>query len=68
MKENKEIEIIRSDRRSISIEVGRDARVKVRAPKNMSDAEISGFISKHSEWLEKKLAQAYCRRDIFFCR
>lgn len=61
----KEIEIIRSDRRSVGIEVGRDARVKVRVPRKMTDEQISEVIEKYSEWIDKKLAQAVNRRDIF---
>ncbi len=61
----KEIEIIRSDRRSVGIEVSRDARVKVRVPRKMTDAQISEVVEKYSEWIEKKLAEAHSRRDIF---
>ena len=58
-------EIIRSDRRSISVEVTRDSLVRVRAPKRMSVELINEFVKKHSAWIEKKLSEAESRRDIF---
>lgn len=49
------VRIIRSDRRSVSVEVRRDLSVTVRAPKKMKDAEIEKFILEKSAWIEKSI-------------
>lgn len=50
-----QIEIIRSDRKSISLEIKPDMRVIVRAPKKTSEKDIERFIEEKTEWLEKHL-------------
>lgn len=46
-------EIIRSNRKSIEIQLCSDGHIRVRAPFFMTDAEISDFIKKKSGWIEK---------------
>jgi len=48
------IEIIRSRRRTIAIQIKEDASVVVRAPVGMAEAEVRDFVIKHSVWIEKK--------------
>lgn len=47
--------IIRSKRKTLAIEITRDAHVLVRAPYGMKDAEIQRFIEEKQEWIEKNL-------------
>lgn len=49
-----EIEIIRSRRKSIAIQVCPDGHVRVRAPYRTKKSEIMTFIRKESEWIEKQ--------------
>ncbi|MCR4617553.1 MAG: M48 family metallopeptidase [Lachnospiraceae bacterium] len=49
------IEVIRSRRRTLSLEVKQDGRVIVRAPMRASLADIKRFIDSHEKWLEKHL-------------
>ena len=49
------IEIIRSKRRTIAIEVKDDLRVIVRVPMRMKDKEIRRFVDEKSDWIEKHL-------------
>ena len=42
-----EIQVIRSARKSMALEVKQEGRVVVRVPKRLSDHEISSFIEKH---------------------
>lgn len=50
--ENKiNFEIIRSNRKSISIEIRTDATVLVRAPLAMKDAEIQRFLKEKESWI-----------------
>jgi hypothetical protein len=49
-----EIEIYRSIRRTISLEVGMDG-IKLRIPRRLSDMERDLFLEKHVGWLKKKL-------------
>ena len=55
------IEIIRSNRKTIAIEIKSDCRVIVRAPFQMSNRDIRHFISDKADWLQKHLEIAKCR-------
>lgn len=48
------ISIIRSARKTISIEVHRDGSVVVRAPYRMSESRIMEFVSKEAKWIADK--------------
>lgn len=50
-----QVEIIRSNRKSIEIQVCSDGHVRVRAPYLMSDGEIAAFLREKSQWIEKHL-------------
>ena len=50
-----ESEIIRSKRKTLSLEVKRDGRVIVRVPLRISVKEINAFIEKHEDWVQKQL-------------
>ena len=52
------MEIIRSARKTLSLEVKPDGSVLVRAPYGYSDGEIEQFIKKHKRWLEDKQKKA----------
>lgn len=45
------VEIIRSKRRSIAVEIRPDLRVVVRAPQHMRDADIARFLEEKSAWI-----------------
>ena len=49
-----EYEIIRSKRRTMSLQVKRDGRIIVRAPLILDKKVIDDFVSKHTEWVKKK--------------
>ena len=48
-----EYELIRSDRRTLAIQVKPDGRVLVRAPKRTSQRTIDAFVRERAEWIEK---------------
>ena len=50
------IRIIRSSRRTLSLQVRRSGEVIVRAPLHASLKEIRAFVRKNSSWLEKHIA------------
>lgn len=50
-----QVKIQRSDRKTISLSVGRDLSVVVKAPYSVPEAELHQFIQKHSGWIEKQL-------------
>ena len=52
-------DIIKSDRKSISIEVRPDGKITLRVPKRMTYREIEKFVNEKSAWIEKTLAK--CR-------
>lgn len=47
------IDLIRSDRRTVSLEVKPDLRIVVRVPRRMPLYEIAGFIRDREAWIEK---------------
>ena len=49
------VEIIRSDRKSVALEITKDLRVLVRAPKSVPDAELYDVAEKNRAWIEKHL-------------
>ena len=57
-----DFEIIRSNRRTISLEITSDGRVVVRAPKYMPEADIFSFVESKSVWLAKYLQKK--ERDL----
>lgn len=50
-----QVEIIRSNRKSVAIQICPDAHVRVRAPYRMQEAEIADFLKEKSQWIEKHL-------------
>ena len=49
-----EIQIIKTRRNTVSLEVKRDGSVIVRAPLRMPQREIQEFIESHRSWIEHK--------------
>lgn len=49
--------IIRSRRRTITLEICRDATLEIRAPHHTSDEEIRQLVSAKSDWINKKIVQ-----------
>ncbi|MDD3239194.1 MAG: M48 family metallopeptidase [Lachnospira sp.] len=58
------IEIIRSNRRTMSLEVTSDVRVVVRAPRRMSDEQIMSFVNSKAEWLKQSVQKAQKHKEI----
>lgn len=51
------VEIIRSARKTLSLQIKPDGRVVVRAPYRLPEREIRRFLDEKSDWLQKHLAQ-----------
>lgn len=49
------ITIIRSNRRTMALEITRTGEVVVRAPQHMAEADIRRFVEEKSSWLNKHL-------------
>lgn len=50
-----EIRIIRSGRKTMSLEITKEAEVLIRAPYRMKQSEIESFVQKKSGWIAKHL-------------
>ncbi len=50
-----EYAIIRSERKSVAIQVGTDCSITVRAPKRMPQREIDKILEDKKEWIQKAL-------------
>ena len=57
------IEVIRTGRRTLALEVTADCRVIVRAPMGASQKRIDDFAAAHTEWIEKHLSRQQARRE-----
>lgn len=51
----REIQVIRSSRKSIAIEIKPDFQIVVRAPRPMTNREIRRFVAEKEDWIEKHL-------------
>ena len=69
----REYRLIRSQRKTVSLEITREAEVLVRAPNRMKRAEIDRFVEKHEDWIrvhlekveqKKKVRQSLTEEDI----
>ena len=49
-----DFEVIRSKRRTMSLQIKRDGSVVVRAPLKMPIKTINEFVSKHTDWIKSK--------------
>lgn len=56
--ENMVLEVRRSNRKTMSVEITREARVLVRAPYRMPVREIQRFVNEKSDWIEKHIQKA----------
>ena len=57
--------VIRSKRKTISLQISDDATLIVRAPFKVSDEIINRVILKHSNWIEKKKKEIKSREVKF---
>ena len=48
--------LVRSDRKTMGLEITRDMEVLVRAPRWVSAAQIDRFVQSHRQWILRKLA------------
>jgi predicted metal-dependent hydrolase len=54
-------EIVRSNRRTVSLEITADCRILVRAPMRMRESDIEKFVQSRSKWLDEHMARAQSR-------
>lgn len=52
-----EYTVIRSSRKTIAMQLTRDGKIIVRAPKRCPNDYIEGFVKKHENWAVKSLAR-----------
>lgn len=56
-------ELIRSQRRTLALEITKDCRVVVRAPMRVSQKRIDEFVTGHADWIEAHMAIQLKRRE-----
>ncbi|MCQ2507972.1 MAG: M48 family metallopeptidase [Dorea sp.] len=59
-----QIEVIRSNRKTLSLQIKPDGKLLVRAPYRMSDREIQRFINEKQDWIRKKMVLVEERKEI----
>ena len=57
-----EYTLIRSNRRTVALQLKNDGSVLVRAPLTMSAERIAEFVEKNAAWLERTRAKQAARR------
>lgn len=57
----KDVTIIRSNRKTISIQITPEAKIIVRAPLRVSNKEIDRMLNEKADWIEKHLKEAIKR-------
>ena len=60
-----EADVVFSSRKTVSVSVGRDGRVTVRAPYGMRDKTLREFVRAHSEWIIKRISEKDSKRNVF---
>jgi len=55
--------VVRSDRRTLAIEITKTLEVLVRAPKRATDEEIRLAVEKHAAWIEKNIEVRRLRNE-----
>lgn len=58
------VEIIRSSRKTMSLEVTKESRVVVRAPYEMPESRIRAFVESKKEWIGRQLQKSEQRQEI----
>lgn len=48
-------ELIRSRRKTLALEITKDCRVLVRAPRTLSRERIDAFVANHQDWIARHL-------------
>ena len=59
------IEYIRSNRRTLALEVTRDGRVLVRLPHTYPSARAERFVREHMDWIQRKLKEQVSRGERY---
>lgn len=54
--------IIRSNRKSIALQITRDLKLVVRAPLHMADHEIAAFVRAHQQWVDETLPRCAAQK------
>ena len=57
------VELIRSRRRTLSLEVARDGRIIVRAPLRLAEREIARFVAERADWIAQAQEKQRLRRE-----
>lgn len=64
MEKFEEYTLIRSKRKTISVEVSAEGEVIVRAPRLKSQKSIDSFVLEHYDWIEKAIEKQKKRKDL----
>ena len=59
-----EYELIRSKRKTLSIEVRNGGKIIVRAPLKSNEKIINAFIDKNSQWLKQAVEKSIKRQQL----
>jgi len=59
-----DFEIIRSERRTLALEITDNAKILVRAPRHCPRAYIQSFVDNHADWIDSHMQKQRLRAQI----
>ncbi|HRD01589.1 MAG TPA: SprT family zinc-dependent metalloprotease [Candidatus Saccharicenans sp.] len=59
------VKVVRSSRRTVSLEINPHGGLMVRAPHGLDISVIDDILKRHRPWIRKKLAEARKRQELF---
>ena len=59
-----EYKVIRSDRRTLSMEITPSAELVIRSPRRTSAAQIESFVAEHSAWIQRATERVKHRAEL----
>lgn len=58
-------ELVRSKRKTITMEITGDLKILVRAPMRMRKSDIDRFVLKYSDWIDKTMEQKRLKKELY---
>ena len=60
-----EILYLRSDRKTLALEITKDCKILVRMPRRYSMEKAEKFVRDHSDWIQKHMARQVVRKEKY---
>ena len=58
-------ELVRSKRKTVTMEITNELKILVRAPMRMRKADIDRFVLKYSDWIDKTMETKRLKKELY---